>query len=47
MKKPVRRAGCVLLRVYARWVPEGLEPLAAAQPAATQTQPETLVKVLA
>jgi integrase len=41
------RSASVLLRVYARWVPEGLETLAAAQSTATQAQPETLVTVLA
>ena len=37
------RSASVLLRVYARWVPEGVESVAALQPVATQAQPAPLV----
>ena len=36
------RSASVLLRFYARWVPEGIEPMAATQPAATQAQPTAM-----
>jgi integrase len=36
------RSASVLLRVYARWVPEGVDSVAPTQPAATQTQPAAL-----
>ena len=38
------RSASALLRVYARWVPEGIETVAAAQPGATQVQPMAMVK---
>ena len=38
------RSASVLLRVYARWVPEWIETVAAAQPAATQAQPVAMVR---
>ena len=37
------RSASVLLRVYARWVPEGIEPAASAHPAAPQGHPAALV----
>ena len=39
------RSASVLLRVYARWVPEWIETVAAAQAAATQAQPATMARV--
>ena len=36
------RSASILLRVYARWVPEGLETVAAEQSSATQARPEAL-----
>ena len=39
------RSASVLLRVYARWVPEWIETVAAAQPAATQAQPAAMARV--